>query len=126
MVSCDKPRINNFAGEDLPVARVIPNVTVSYGDSVRLYCNLTHKNNEKTTPIRSVTYLRGNNPVKTTSDVTQALIYNSVRIRDGGNYVCKIRVLLHSLVPYDVTSSQAICTVSSGWGVKSKIFTTSI
>ena len=100
-----KPRICNFAGDDLPVAHVIPNVTVSYGDSVRLYCNLTHKNNEKTTPIDKVTYLRGNKPVKVTSDVTQALIFNSVRVRDGGNYVCRIRVLLHSLKPYDVTSS---------------------
>lgn len=101
----DKQRIYNFTGEDLPVARVIPNVTVSYGDSVRLYCNLTHKNNERTTPIDKVTYLRGNNPVKITNDVTQALIFNSVRVSDGGNYVCRIRVLLHSRVPYNVTSS---------------------
>ena len=100
----DKPRIYNFAGKDLPVARVIPNVTVSYGDSVRLYCNLTHKNNESTARIDKVTYLRGNKPVKITNDITQALIFNSVRVRDGGNYVCKIRVLLH-LQPYDVTSS---------------------
>jgi len=93
------------AREDLPVARVIPNVTVSYGDSVRLYCNLTHKNNEMTTPIDTVTYLRGNNTVKITNDVTQALIFNSVRASDGGNYVCRIRVLLHPQVPYYVTSS---------------------
>lgn len=100
-----KIRICNFAGDDLPVARVIPNVTASYGGSVRLYCNLTHKNNEKTTPIDKVTYLRDNNPVKVTNDVTQALIFNSVRVRDGGNYVCRIRVKLHSHKPYDVISS---------------------
>lgn len=93
------------ARDDLPVARVIPNVTASYGDSVRLYCNLTHKNNEKTTPIDEVTYLRDNNPVKVTNDVTQALIFHSVRVRDGGNYVCRIRVKLHSHKPYDVISS---------------------
>lgn len=102
----DKPNIYQFAVEDLPVARVIPNVTVSYGDSVRLYCNLTHKNNELTAPIDTVTYLRGNNTVKITKDITQALIFNSVRVRDGGNYVCRIQVLLHSRsFPYHVTSS---------------------
>lgn len=87
------------------MARIIPNVTVSYGDSIRLYCNLIHKNNEATTPIHKVTYLRGNSPVKITNDVTQALIFNSVRVRDGGNYVCKIQVLLHGLISYDVISS---------------------
>ncbi|KAL9986540.1 hypothetical protein ACROYT_G000706 [Oculina patagonica] len=106
------------AREDLPVARVIPNVTLSWGDGVKLYCNLTHKNNEMTTPIDKVTYLRGNSPVKITNDVTQALILPSVRSRDGGNYVCRIRVLLHSRVPYEVTSSPAYLHIRVRFPIK--------
>ena len=98
-----------LTGEDLPVARVIPNLIVSWGDSAKLYCNLTRKNNEITAPIDKVTFLKDNNPVKITSDVTQPLNLHSIRSRDGGNYVCRIRVLLHSEEqhPYSVTSSPA-------------------
>ncbi|KAL9986542.1 hypothetical protein ACROYT_G000709 [Oculina patagonica] len=106
--------------EDLPVARVIPNLTVSWGDSATLYCNLTHKNNEMTTPIDKVTYLRGNNTVKITNDVTQALILPSVKSRDGGDYVCRIRVLLHSnsRFPYYVTSSPAYLHIRVRFPIK--------
>ena len=89
------------------MARVIPNQTVSWGDSAKLYCNLTHKNNKNTAPIVKVTYLKNSRPVKITNDVTQALILPSVRSGDGGNYVCKIQLLLHSRAQYEVTSSPA-------------------
>ena len=89
------------------MARVIPNMTVSYGDSAKLYCNLTHENNKLTTPIDTVTYLRNNDPVKRTNDVNQPLILNSVRVRDGGNYRCRIVVLLDLRKPYEVISSAA-------------------
>lgn len=99
--------IHVTAVEDLPVARLIPNITVSYGDSARLYCNLTHDNNEQTTPIKKVTYLKNGKHVKTTTDVNQPLILNSVGTREGGDYRCKITVYLKSLEAYDVTSSAA-------------------
>ena len=89
------------------MARLIPNITVSYRDSARLYCNLTHDNNEQTTPIKKVTYLKNGKHVKTTTDVNQPLILNSVGAREGGDYRCKITVYLKSLQPYDVTSSAA-------------------
>jgi len=91
-----------ITGEDLPVARVVPNMTVSYGDKVKLYCNLTHKNNEKTTPIEGVTFLKNDIPVKYTSDVTQPLILPNVTARDGGNYGCKIMVKLNREQPYNI------------------------
>jgi len=91
-----------MTGEDLPVARVVPNVTASYGDKVQLYCNLTHKNNEQTTPIERVTFLKNGIPVKYTSDVTQPLILPNVTARDGGNYSCKILVKLDRKQPYNI------------------------
>lgn len=99
--------IHVTAVEDLPVARVTPNITVSYGDGARLYCNLTHKNNEQTTPISSVTYLRNDERLKITTDVNQPLILSSVDARDGGDYLCRITVLLKNMEHYDVTSSAA-------------------
>ena len=102
-----KHHIYFSTGEDLPVARVMPNLIVSYGDSARLYCNLTHKNNKITTPIDKVTYLKNNEPVKVTNDVTQPLIIHSVRAREAGKYECRIVVLLHSQKPYEVISSSA-------------------
>ena len=89
------------------MARLIPNITVSYGESARLYCNLTHNNNEQTTPTKKVTYLKNGKHVKTTTDVNQPLILNSVSARDGGEYRCRITFYFKSLEPYDVTSSAA-------------------
>ena len=89
------------------MARLIPNITVSYGDSARLYCNLTHNNNKQTTSIKKVTYLKNGKHVKTTTDVNQPLILNSVGAREGGEYRCRITVYLKSLELYDVTSSAA-------------------
>lgn len=64
-----KIRICNFVGDDLLVVCVILNVIVLYGDSVRLYCNLIYKNNEKIIFIDKVIYLRDNNLVKVINDV---------------------------------------------------------
>lgn len=78
-------------------------MTVSYGDMARLYCNLTHKNNEKTTPIEKVTFLKNGLPVRQTNDIMQPYILADIESRDGGNYGCLITVLLYSLQPYNVT-----------------------
>lgn len=89
--------------EDLPVARVIPNMTVSYGDTARLYCNLTHKNNETTTPIEKVTFLKNGRPVRQTNDIMQPYILADIESRDGGNYGCLITVFLRTFQPYNIT-----------------------
>lgn len=78
-------------------------MTVSYGDMARLYCNLTHKNNETTTPIEKVTFLKNGLPVRQTNDIMQPYILADIESRDGGNYGCLITVLLHSLQPYNIT-----------------------
>ena len=87
------------------MARVTPNLTVSYGDQVRLYCNLTHKNNKMTAPINKVTFLKNDIPVKQTHDVSQPLILADVTSRDGGTYGCRLLVLLHKLQPYNITTT---------------------
>ena len=96
-----------FSGEDLPVPRVVPSQTASYGDNIRLHCNLTHKGNPSTTPITQLTYLKDGRPVKITNDVEDPLIFTDVRAEDGGNYTCRLLVLLYRQMPYNVTGAAA-------------------
>ena len=113
-----------FKGEDLPVARVIPNKTASYGDMVRLYCNMTHKNNESTTPITKVTFLKNDIPVRQTHEITQPLILAGVTPSDGGVYSCQISVLLSNVQPYNVTpTTTAYVHGKSAWKILTLVLT---
>ena len=56
-----------------------------------------------TTPIKNVTFLKNDHPVRQTNDITQPYILADIVPRDGGNYRCLITVLLHNVQPYNIT-----------------------
>ena len=92
-----------FAEEDLPIASVVPNNTVTYGDTVNLYCSLTHKNNEATVTISKAIFLKNGIPVMSTNDLKEPLIVANVTGKDGGKYACFLSVMFYKEHAYNIT-----------------------
>lgn len=89
--------------EDLPIASVVPNNTVTYGDTVNLYCSLTHKNNEATVTISKAIFLKNGIPVMSTNDLKEPLIVANVTGKDGGKYACFLSVMFYKEHAYNIT-----------------------
>lgn len=89
--------------EDLPIAGVVPNHTVSFAETVNFYCSLTHKNNEAKVTIERATFIKNGIPLMSTNDLTQPLVVGNVTGRDGGNYACLLSVKFHKEQTYSIT-----------------------
>ncbi|KAK2551887.1 Fasciclin-2, partial [Acropora cervicornis] len=92
-----------YSCEDLPIAGVVPNHTVSFAETVNFYCSLTHKNNEAKVTIERATFIKNGIPLMSTNDLTQPLVVGNVTGRDGGNYACLLSVKFYQEQTYSIT-----------------------
>jgi len=105
----------HFSEEEIPKVTVTKSSILQHGDNITIVCNVTEGIGPISLMKRVSWYKDGallqtvrNPDLKSPRDSLGPLVFKNIGVRDGGEYVCLLEVLLRIVKKYNVSDTTTI------------------